>query len=134
MGFYNFFFCGQSADAFVGSWDGDIRLWKLDSKLKSFSLVGTIPAPGVVNSLQLLSTTKGFLETTTWASKDADNMETTTATVVVPAKKKEVPVNPFILVAGVGQEHKLGRWLSVKEGGASNGAIVVAFQPRTLSS
>ncbi|KAF8153274.1 Rnu3ip2 protein [Crassisporium funariophilum] len=111
-----------------GSWEGDIRIWKLDSKLKSFSLVGKIPAPGVVNSLQLLTPPKGFLETTTWASQSPQAVSESSAP---STKRRELEVNPFVIVAGLGQEHKLGRWLSVKEGGAVNGSMVVAFSPRT---
>ncbi len=43
---------------------------------------------------------------------------------------------PALVVAGVGQEHRFGRWLSVKEAGALNGAFVVGLLPlisRTLS-
>ncbi|KAG1752077.1 WD40-repeat-containing domain protein [Suillus lakei] len=55
------------SDMFVsGSWNGDVRLWKLDQKLRSFSLVGSIPAPGVVNSLQLLVLPKGALDNASW--------------------------------------------------------------------
>ena len=91
----------------IGSWEGDIRIWKIDTKLNSFSLVGKISAPGVVNSLQLLTMPKGFSKTIAWASQTVE---------------KEL-----LLVAGLGQEHKLGRWLTVKEGGAVNQALVVVF-------
>ncbi len=52
-----------------GSWEGDIRLWKLDSKLKSFSLVGTMPALGVVNSLQFVSPPKSFFDAAAWTKE-----------------------------------------------------------------
>ena len=91
----------------LGSWEGDIRIWKIDAKLNSFSLVGKIAAPGVVNSLQLLSMPKGFSKTITWGSSTSQ-------------AGKEV-----VMVAGLGQEAKLGRWLTVKEGGAVNQALVV---------
>ncbi|PPQ70545.1 hypothetical protein CVT26_013132 [Gymnopilus dilepis] len=113
-----------------GSWEGDIRIWKLDSKLKSFSLVGKVPAPGVINSLQLLVAPKGFLQTATWCSQHTASHDDQPAPAV---KRKDIKASPFLLVAGVGQEHKFGRWLSVKEGGAKNGALVVAFSPRTLA-
>lgn len=40
-----------------GSWEGSIRLWKvgLDSRDRHITLVGKLDAPGVVNSLQLMS-------------------------------------------------------------------------------
>ena len=96
-----------------GSWDGTIRFWKLDSKLKSFSLVGTTLALGVVNSLQLVPAPKGFFDEAEWAS--------------APAVKKSAP-SSVLLVAGLGQEHRFGRWLQVKDG-AKNGALIVALHP-----
>ncbi|KAL1743643.1 WD40-repeat-containing domain protein [Schizophyllum fasciatum] len=96
-----------------GSWDGTIRFWKLDPKLKSFSLVGTTLALGVVNSLKLYSAPRELLEASDWAS--------------TPAVKKSAPPS-VLLVAGLGQEHRFGRWLQVKDG-AKNGALVVAFHP-----
>jgi ribosomal RNA-processing protein 9 len=92
----------------LGSWEGDIRIWKIDAKLNSFSLVGKISAPGVVNSLQLLTMPKGFSKTIAWGSSASSQ-----------AAKE------LVLVAGLGQEHKLGRWLTVKEGGAVNQGLVV---------
>ena len=78
--------------------------------MNSFSLVGKISAPGVVNSLQLLTMPKGFSKTIEWGG----------STPSQAAANKEL-----LLVAGLGQEHKLGRWLTVKEGGAVNQALVV---------
>ncbi|KAF9525309.1 WD40-repeat-containing domain protein [Crepidotus variabilis] len=113
-----------------GSWEGDIRIWKLDARLKSFSLVGTVPAPGFVNSLQFLPVSKDFLEKATWvrhsivSDSDIPNLDRKDA-------KRDVSAHPFVLVAATGQEPRLGRWLSVKEGGAKNSAYVWAFNPRT---
>ncbi|KAF8874848.1 WD40-repeat-containing domain protein [Infundibulicybe gibba] len=110
-----------------GSWEGDIRIWKLDSKLKSFALAGTIPAPGVINSLQFLSPPKEFFHTAAWATPPLKPEAPDTAPL-----KREGSAGSVLLVAGVGQEHRLGRWLSVKEG-VVNGAIVVAITPRTFT-
>ncbi|KAF7315331.1 WD-REPEATS-REGION domain-containing protein [Mycena indigotica] len=87
-----------------GSWDGDIRIWKLDAKLKSFELVGTVPAPGVVNSLQFLTPTKDL--EAEWATSGRSPL----------------------LVVGLGKEHRLGRWWNIKDG--FNGSMVFSF-PRT---
>ena len=106
----------------LGSWEGDIRIWKIDAKLNSFSLVGKITAPGVVNSLQLLTVPKGFSKTIAWGSQTAEPASQTT-------KKGELAAQPFLLVAGLGQEHRLGRWLTVKEGGAVNQTLVVLLAP-----
>ncbi|KAJ7262330.1 WD40-repeat-containing domain protein [Mycena haematopus] len=102
-----------------GSWEGHIRIWKLDAKLKSFALVGTVPAPGVVNSLQLLSPPNEFLSNAQWI-----------CTPKSTAKRKNNGIT--LLVAGLGQEHRLGRWLSIKDG-VVNGALVVAFSARTVA-
>ncbi|KAF8873796.1 hypothetical protein CPB84DRAFT_608131 [Gymnopilus junonius] len=88
------------------------------------------PSPGVINSLQLLTAPKGFLQTAPWAVQKPASVGEQSAP---HTKRKDLSVNSFLMVAGVGQEHKLGRWLSVKEGGARNGALVVAFSPRTLA-
>ncbi|CAG8627919.1 2892_t:CDS:2, partial [Paraglomus occultum] len=37
-----------------GSWDGQIRLWKIKPGLRSFELISTIPVPGFINSLGFL--------------------------------------------------------------------------------
>ncbi|KAA1474455.1 WD40 repeat-like protein [Dentipellis sp. KUC8613] len=105
-----------------GSWEGSIRLWKLDPKLKSFTLVSIVAAPGVVNSLQFISPPKGSLDSVAWTQPPAGLANGT-------ATKKSTA----LLVAGMGQETRLGRWIKVKEGGARNGAVVVALHLRTLS-
>ncbi|RDB28119.1 putative WD repeat-containing protein C2E1P5.05 [Hypsizygus marmoreus] len=108
----------QYSDVFVsGSWEGDIRIWKLDSKLKSFALVGTVPAPGVVNSLQLISPPQEFFETSSWITthENTTNGHPPQADSV-PQKSGKGGVRPILLVAGMGQEHRLGRWLNIKDG------------------
>ncbi|KAK0484896.1 WD40-repeat-containing domain protein [Armillaria novae-zelandiae] len=102
-----------------GSWEGVIRLWKLDSKLKSFSLVGTIPALGVVNSLQFVSPPKSFFDAAAWTKEGTDGT----------SKRRDV--GRSLLIAGMGREHKFGRWHNVAEGW--NRALVVALSPRTSS-
>ncbi|KAG6876504.1 hypothetical protein C0993_002673, partial [Termitomyces sp. T159_Od127] len=108
----------QESNTRLGSWEGDIRIWKLDAKLKSFALVGTVPAPGVVNSLQLLSPPPEFFERSTWINSSATESNPEDAS----AHRHKSGVHPFLLVAGVGQEHRFGRWLNVKEG-VVNGTI-----------
>jgi len=111
----------------TGSWEGVIRVWQLDPKLKSFALVGTIPAPGVVNSLQFVTPPKEFIRRANWASsQDGDGGEET-------VNGAGSILSSVLLTAGMGQEPKFGRWLTVKEGGASNGALVFALTPRTSS-
>ncbi|WFD32734.1 pre-rRNA processing protein [Malassezia sp. CBS 17886] len=48
--------CLPYGDVFAsGSWDGRIRLWKLDGGLRAFRPLFEIAAPGIVNSLQLMT-------------------------------------------------------------------------------
>lgn len=110
-----------------GSWDGDIRMWKFDSSKRNLSFLGVIPAPGVINSLQLISPPKEFYECSSWTMTKQRTED------------GEHPLQPrghvpsLLLVAGVGKEHRLGRWLNIKEG-VSNCTIVVALSPRTSES
>ena len=94
-----------------GSWDGQIKLWKLDQKLKSFSLVGCMDAPGVINSIQLLSVPKGV--TYSWGQTNKDSV---------------------LLVAGVGRETRMGRWIVVKGSGSFNGSLSFILPSRTRSA
>ncbi|KAJ7725122.1 hypothetical protein B0H14DRAFT_3169692 [Mycena olivaceomarginata] len=73
----------------------------------------------VINSLQLLSPPKEFFSDAQWMSTPEST-----------AKRKNS--GTVLLVAGLGQEHRLGRWLNLKDG-VVNGALVVALSPRTLS-
>jgi ribosomal RNA-processing protein 9 len=111
----------------LGSWEGDIRLWKLDSKLKSFSLVGIIPAPGFVNSLQLISAPAGAFTSASWAVSQGRESSAAKETSSLASKSSTV-----LLVAAMGQEHRFGRWMKLKGDGVVNGAMVVALHPRTL--
>ena len=112
----------------LGSWEGHIRLWKVDPKMKSFSAVGSFPVPGVINSLQFVSPRKGSLDEASWAQ--LESRTDASPTLNAPPSKKS---GPFLLVAGIGQEMRLGRWVTVKGDGARNGALVFALYPRTLS-
>lgn len=108
-----------------GSWDGSVRLWKLDAKLKSFALLGTIPAPGVVNSIQFCTPAPDFQAGATWARSAEDTEE--------PSNKArgQTQTKTVLLVAGVGHEMRFGRWVQRKGDGVLNGALVVALHPRT---
>ncbi|KAH7908232.1 WD40 repeat-like protein [Hygrophoropsis aurantiaca] len=156
--------CLRYSDLFVsGSWEGCIRIWKLDAKLRSFAPIGTIPVPGVVNSLQIVSLPKHALDEATWATAilPQDPLEPTNASTVaqnsseiLPIKKQSqlhkstnmqhkngtdaihskntpsVPAPSLLVVAALGQEHRLGRWLSVKGEGVVNGTRVIKIDAR----
>ncbi|KAF5348899.1 hypothetical protein D9756_009857 [Leucocoprinus leucothites] len=148
-----------------GSWEGQIRLWKLDPKLKSFSLLGNVSIPGVVNSLQLVSPPKSFFTSrpqptpastsnpiTTITTTAAASLPPASATGATPESGSSWLPHSLLhsltssssthillsspltfIIAGTGQEHKFGRWLTVKEG-AVNGAYVVALLPSDSDS
>ena len=104
-----------------------MKLWKLDQKLKSFVLLGTIPVLGVVNSLQFVSPPGDFLSAAAWtapASAEADDDG-------APRVKRARGAASTLLVAGVGQEMRAGRWVCRKGEGHVNGAVVFALHPRT---
>lgn len=90
--------------------------------------MGVIPAPGVINSLQLLSPPKEFFQNATWIAASEDGTHVQTNGDIV--KPRQAGICPVLLVAGIGQEHRLGRWVTVKKG-VVNGTIVFALSPRT---
>ncbi|KAJ3016037.1 pre-rRNA processing protein [Thoreauomyces humboldtii] len=124
-----------------GSADGYIRLWKVDNK-KKFHLIGSIPMAGFINSL-------AFLEAATVPSPDASLATPTPGNTSTPAPRNTAearlarakaalasgaPVDGsaptskkdlLYLVAGVGQEHRLGRWWRYK--GVRNAVKVVTL-------
>ncbi|KAF5348810.1 hypothetical protein D9756_009842 [Leucocoprinus leucothites] len=142
-----------------GSWEGQIRLWKLDPKLKSFSLLGNASIPGVVNTLQLVSPPKSFFTSIpqpTPASTSNPTITTTAAASLPPASATGATPesssswlphsllhyltssssthvllsSPLtFIIAGTGQEHKFGRWLTVKEGAVNSAQYVIALLP-----
>lgn len=148
------------SDLFVsGSWDGEVRLWGLTSaggQVKGFKPLFSLPVPGVVNSLQLLSPPlntvrvdeKGEVRTTAintaeWRRKHGLNTDLTphSDSEEEDEEKEEGKKldklqatkdnSPPILIIGVGQEHKFGRWIKLRsneEGKVRNGALVIPLQ------
>lgn len=127
--------CLPYADVFAsGSWDGEIRLWALDADMRSFAPLFTIPAKGVVNSLQLFTPAieraedypvhpgrwrrRGGLEAPLKAPGDEPGIQSHAtrfaavqhdpATGRVLGHKECIPP---LLIAGIGQEPKVDRWL-----------------------
>jgi ribosomal RNA-processing protein 9 len=72
-----------------GSYDGFIRIWKLNKNNREIVLKFEIPVTGFVNSLQFTN-------------------------------------NGDFLIAGIGQEHRLGRWWALKE--AKNKILIIPLQ------
>ncbi|KAG9044369.1 pre-rRNA processing protein [Tulasnella sp. UAMH 9824] len=125
-----------------GSWEGMIRLWKLNDQNRSFSPLATVAAPGVINSLQMISPPTGALGEARWVSQppspsaelkdqDSDSDESLPAphpSAVLRKLAKQASQRHCVIIAGMAQEPRLGRWLRIAgEGtGSRNGVLVVA--------
>lgn len=109
--------CLPYGDTFAsGSWDGEIRLWKIDERLRSFSLLTTISAPGFVNSLQLIAPSLHE------APRDMKLPPGAGKGKKAEEKKAE---KALIVVASTSKEPRLGRWMRIKE--AKDGALVAVI-------
>lgn len=103
--------CLPYGDLFAsGSWDGSVRLWRIAEGGRTFSAIGDLAIPGVINSLQVLTHSM------------AESTDLTNGKASKKAKKTEV----LGVVAGVGQEPRLGRWMRLKE---VRNQVVVAVVP-----
>jgi len=110
-----------------GSYDGAIRLWKLsssskkntESQLSTFTLLSTIPCAGVINSLQFVTPEEGFWAGAEWALSDprllnSSKPRQTSENDATDPRKRNADARPILLIASIGQEHRFGRWVSVK--------------------
>jgi ribosomal RNA-processing protein 9 len=122
----------RDADAHTrtGSWDGTIRLWRLDRTLRSFALAGELSAPGVVNSLQLLRPPATALAGAAWAAPPLLTNGVNGAADGPRRGKAKDKDAPVLLVAALAREPRMGRWVVLKDG-VRNEAMVVALRPRT---
>ena len=96
-----------------------MRLWKVDSKLRNLTSIGTISAPGIVNSLQIIAP-RALFSGARWCDER----------IQAAANGKSHAahgVKGLGIVVGVGQEPRLGRWMRVKGDGASNRTMVFAM-------
>jgi ribosomal RNA-processing protein 9 len=111
------------SDVFAsGSGDGFIRLWQMANDKKKFVKLATVPMIGIVNSLQFL---------------EAPCLEKNSrAAILTPGRKRSIVMDicrmgrevtqgrsNLYLIAGVGQEHRFGRWWHIKE--AKNGIAII---------
>jgi ribosomal RNA-processing protein 9 len=103
-----------------------VRLWKLDRALRSFAPLGALPAPGVVNALQLVRPPSGAGIGAEWTAADGDREG---AQAPAPAGGKEKVKTPIVLIAALAREPRLGRWLVLKEG-VQNRALVAVLPVR----
>ncbi|KAG8904871.1 pre-rRNA processing protein [Tulasnella sp. 403] len=114
-----------------GSWDGFIRLWKVGERSRSFAPLAKVKAPGFVNSLQIISPPPGSLDTASWISSTLHETSLEPDGVVSsdPLRRRNVRRQRCVMVAGLGQEPRLGRWMRIAGGdtGSRNGVLVVAI-------
>ncbi|CAE6475299.1 unnamed protein product, partial [Rhizoctonia solani] len=110
-----------------GSWDGVVRLWKVDIKARSFSALTEILASGFVNSLQLIVPPRDTALTHTWGNNPeptpAANGDSEGGPKFPPGRTR----NEVLLVAAVAQEPRLGRWSRLHGNGEKNSALIVAL-------
>lgn len=108
--------------------------------MRSFELVGSVPALGVVNTLQILGAHRAEVEGFSWVASHPNfniegaasrEMQEGSATTSIPTSRKRLEKS-LVVVAGVGKEMKFGRWVEKRGEGVLNGALVVAVHPRTL--
>ncbi|GAA6028387.1 hypothetical protein JCM8097_007007 [Rhodosporidiobolus ruineniae] len=111
--------CLPYGDVFAsGSWDGVVRLWKIDERMRSFSALTTIEAPGFVNSLQLtIPAMRPVKESLLPPSSSGKKGKKDAA-----AEKQE---KALVLVAATSKEPRMGRWMRIKE--AKDGALVAVI-------
>jgi ribosomal RNA-processing protein 9 len=120
-----------------GSWDGTIRLWKLDPKLKSFTFLSTLSAPGFVNSLQVLAPPSieatwlhaSHSNSPSQLNGDGPHHLSLPNGEDIPQGSTNHHSKHALVIAGLGQEPRLGRWMRIAgEGtGSRNQTVVVAI-------
>jgi len=108
-----------------GSWDGVTRLWRIEGNGRSFSLVAEVSAPGFVNSLQLLSPPYSALEHATWAKEPPQPNGHANG---LNGAHQTTQKRAIVLVAGMGQEPRMGRWMRIKGPEAQNAALVIPLR------
>lgn len=141
-------------DLFVsGSWDGSVRVWGLTmagGQIRGFKPLFSLPVEGVVNSLHLVSTQissvvvdetgvrstavregewkrRHGLSTNLAEEEDGEEKEEQEPKGAKLNRVQATKDNcPPLIIAGIGQEHKFGRW--VKKHDAKNGALVIPLR------
>ncbi|KAG0662521.1 pre-rRNA processing protein [Rhodotorula mucilaginosa] len=121
--------CLPYGDVFgSGSWDGEIRLWKIDERLRSFSPLTTISAPGFVNSIQLvapsLRPTKESQQSAV-SAQAGKGRKTDSDAEAAGLSSTTSPRKNLLVVAATSKEPRLGRWMRFKE--AKDGAVVAVI-------
>jgi ribosomal RNA-processing protein 9 len=110
----------------VGSWDGVIRLWALNSNFRSFTPANfhSIPLNGFINALHFISLPTTSIHSSDWQRSGSVDIATPDAD---DSEKKVQAKQSMVLAAAVAQEPRLGRWIRLKDG-VRNGAFLIHVQ------
>ncbi|BGP16566.1 hypothetical protein JCM10213_000522 [Rhodosporidiobolus nylandii] len=115
--------CLPYGDVFAsGSWDGQVRLWKIDERMRHFSALTTIAAPGFVNSLQLTAPSLRPTKETHLPPSVINGKKGQKAQQEEERAKQQ---KALVVVAAVSKEPRFGRWMRFKE--AKDGAVVAVI-------
>jgi len=102
---------------FSGSWDGYVRVWRLSEDKRSIESLGVICSPGDAHH----PSTNGEVLTNGASSPKSGPIMGVINDIAV-FERGERGADGICVVVAIGQEHRLGRWKSVKS--ARNGGIV----------
>ncbi|ORZ32075.1 WD40-repeat-containing domain protein [Catenaria anguillulae PL171] len=103
---------------FSGSWSGEIKAWRIDRVAQKIVAVGTLPVVGCVNALTVVEPVSFPA-----AFENAEQAE-----VAKVDRMSQDPEHAIVVYAGVGQEHRDGRWWRVKE--ARNTVYEFVLRPK----
>ncbi|GAA5975712.1 hypothetical protein JCM11641_005845 [Rhodosporidiobolus odoratus] len=118
--------CLPYGDVFAsGSWDGEVRLWKIDERLRSFSALTTISALGFVNSLQLIAPALRPTKETQLPPGLVNGGKKGRKSGAVGEEEQRRQEKALVVVAATSKEPRLGRWKRIKE--AKDGALVAVI-------
>lgn len=108
-----------------GSWDGHVRAWKLSAdkrSIEAMGVVGSVSDPGSANDLESVydrGNTNGIINSIAVFERRK------TRKTATGESEKSGATEGLCIVAGVGQEHRLGTWMRRrKEDGVRNGAVL----------
>ncbi|KAI9140878.1 WD40-repeat-containing domain protein [Paraphysoderma sedebokerense] len=99
--------CVKYTDLFLsGSWDGEVKVWRISPNFKNFTFVGNVAVPGFINSLSVLPP-KSFPTSISHSHAPTRNQ------LPPPSANKNSRIHDIHILVGTGQEHKSGRWLKL---------------------
>lgn len=104
-----------------GSWDGEIRAWKVSQDKKKIEAVGTVGADPETQSFTTNTAVTTQLETTAEDEQQPSTLRGVINDISV-FERGDRGKDGLCIVAALGTEHRFGRWKTVK---GKNGAVVL---------